>query len=193
MNNIIAFISYAVINTFTPGPNNIMSMSISSRYGFRKSLEFNLGVAAGFTGLMLICGLCFSGLEKILPAINGIMKILGAIYILYLALTILKSSNKNKKNENNDGTFIKAVLLQFINPKGVIFSITAVSTFIIPVYHSGSMLLLFSLAMAALAFISTCCWGIFGSAFNKFMAKHQKIINIMMALTLVYCAASLFI
>ncbi len=44
MPNFSAFLSYVIITTFTPGPNNIMSMSNASRYGFRKSLPFNVGV-----------------------------------------------------------------------------------------------------------------------------------------------------
>lgn len=38
MHNLPAFLSYVIITTFTPGPNNIMAMSNSSRYGFKNSL-----------------------------------------------------------------------------------------------------------------------------------------------------------
>lgn len=49
MPNFAAFISYALITTFTPGPNNIMSMSNASRYGFKKSIMFNVGVFLVFS------------------------------------------------------------------------------------------------------------------------------------------------
>lgn len=48
MPNPFAFLSYVMLTTFTPGPNNIMSMSTASKYGFRKSLRFTSGVFAGF-------------------------------------------------------------------------------------------------------------------------------------------------
>jgi hypothetical protein len=38
MPNFAAFLSYVLVTTFTPGPNNIMSMSNASRYGFKKSI-----------------------------------------------------------------------------------------------------------------------------------------------------------
>ncbi|WP_312815044.1 hypothetical protein [Sedimentibacter sp.] len=41
MPNLSAFISYAFITSFTPGPNNIMSMTNATKYGFKKSLPFN--------------------------------------------------------------------------------------------------------------------------------------------------------
>ncbi|HWJ02835.1 MAG TPA: lysine transporter LysE, partial [Verrucomicrobiae bacterium] len=37
MPNFAAFLSYVLVTSFTPGPNNIMSMSNASRYGFKKS------------------------------------------------------------------------------------------------------------------------------------------------------------
>ena len=48
MPNVFAFLSYVVVTTFTPGPNNVMSMSNASRYGFRRSMRFTTGVCAGF-------------------------------------------------------------------------------------------------------------------------------------------------
>lgn len=40
----IGFLSYVFITAFTPGPNNIMSMSNASRLGFKKAFPFNLGI-----------------------------------------------------------------------------------------------------------------------------------------------------
>ena len=48
MPNFTAFVSYVLITTFTPGPNNIMSMSNASRYGFKRSIMFNVGVFLAF-------------------------------------------------------------------------------------------------------------------------------------------------
>lgn len=48
MPNVFAFLSYVALTTFTPGPNNIMSMSNASRFGLRRSMRFTVGVCAGF-------------------------------------------------------------------------------------------------------------------------------------------------
>ena len=50
----IPFFTYAVATAITPGPNNIMSMSNGSRFGFRKAFPFNLGIGAGFSIVMLL-------------------------------------------------------------------------------------------------------------------------------------------
>ena len=42
-----SLISFVIITTFTPGPNNISSASMGIMYGYKKTLDFLLGIAAG--------------------------------------------------------------------------------------------------------------------------------------------------
>lgn len=85
------FLSYAVITTATPGPNNIMSMSNAGRYGFRRSFPFNLGIWCGFSIVMLICTFFCNTLSGVIPKIKTPMLIAGAAYMLYLAWAVLGS------------------------------------------------------------------------------------------------------
>ena len=52
--------------------------------------------------------------------------------------------------------------------------------------------LLFALLLAFIGFVFTLCWSAFGSAFRLLFSRHTKSVNTIMALLLVYCAASLF-
>ena len=49
------FVIYCFITAYTPGANNLLSMSNAIRLGFRRSVRFNLGILAGFTAGMTIC------------------------------------------------------------------------------------------------------------------------------------------
>jgi cysteine/O-acetylserine efflux protein len=40
MFNLYPFLIYMVITTFTPGPNNILSMNNGLRYGYKKRWDF---------------------------------------------------------------------------------------------------------------------------------------------------------
>jgi cysteine/O-acetylserine efflux protein len=51
---------------------------------------------------------------------------------------------------------------------------------------------LFALLLAFIGFIFTLCWSAFGSAFRLLFSRHTKSVNTIMALLLVYCAATLF-
>lgn len=193
MPNVAAFLSYVIVTTFTPGPNNIMSMSNASRYGFRKSLGFNIGVFAGFLIILALSSIFSVTLYEIIPAFKPIMTIVGAVYILWLAWKTYKSKPHNEsKVEKQTNTFMSGFLLQFVNPKVILYSITTVSTFIVPYYQSVITLVLFAFFLAGVGFIATCSWSLFGSIFQRFLVGNHKIVNTVMALLLVYCAVSLF-
>lgn len=193
MPNLLAFVSYVFITTFTPGPNNIMSMNNASRYGLKKSMPFNLGVFAGFVIIMVLCTLFSAALYRVIPSVKPFLIIIGAVYILYLAWKTLKSDPAHVEQKSATNTFSSGLLLQFVNPKVILYGITTVSTFVVPFYKSLPILLAFCISLAFIGFVSTSCWALFGSVFQRFLSGHTKIINIIMAVLLLYCAVSLFL
>jgi cysteine/O-acetylserine efflux protein len=122
------------------------------------------------------------------------MTYIGAVYILWLAWKTYKSDPHNdNKSEKQTNTFLSGLLLQFVNPKVIIYGVTTVSTFIVPYYSSVFVLTGFSVLLAFVGFVATCCWSLFGSVFQKLLVEKDKVVNIIMALLLVYCAISLFL
>lgn len=194
MPNVAAFLSYVFITTFTPGPNNIMSMSNASRYGFLKSLPFNVGIFIGFLIILALSSLFSVSLFAVIPSIKPVMTVIGAVYILWLAWKTYHSKPpSSSSDEKQTNTMTAGLLLQFVNPKVILFSITTLSTFIVPYYNSVYIVMLFGVFLAFVGFVSTCCWSLFGAVFQRFLHSHQKLINSVMALLLVYCAVSLFL
>ena len=193
MSNVTAFLSYVIITTFTPGPNNIMAMSNATRYGFKKSIRFNAGVFFGFLILMVLSSFLSVTLYSLIPSIKPVMTFIGASYILWLAWKIYKSKPHAEDESHATNTFTAGILLQFVNVKAIIYCITIVSTFIVPYYDSVFVLSIFSLFLASVSFLSTCSWAVFGSLFQKFLFKNERIVNIIMALLLVYTALSFYL
>jgi cysteine/O-acetylserine efflux protein len=198
MPNFAVFLSYVLVTSFTPGPNNIMSMSNASRYGFRKSIRFNYGVFLGFFGIALLCSVFSVALYSFIPAIKSTMTGVGAAYILWLAWKTYRSNPSGKaagegESQELPGTFLSGVMLQFVNPKVILYGITIFSTFIVPYYQSVSVLAGFALLLALVGFVSTCTWSLFGSVFQRFLVKNDRLFNGVMALLLIYCAVSLFV
>ena len=194
MPNFSAFLSYVLVTTFTPGPNNIISMSNASRYGFKKSIFFNVGIFFGFFIIIALSSIFSVTLYNLIPSVKPIMTSIGAVYILWLAWKTYKSQpHSESDNEKNTNTFLSGFLLQFVNPKVILYGVTTVSTFIVPYYKSGVVLAIFSAILASIGFVATCCWSLFGSVFQTLLIKNEKVINVVMALLLVYCAVSLFL
>jgi threonine/homoserine/homoserine lactone efflux protein len=191
---ILSFLLYVFVTSFTPGPNNIMAMLFANKYGLKKTIRFCLGVGAGFFVIMLLCSYFNLLLENFIPQIEFIMTILGAIYMLYLAIKIITSKNNDKDNDGDkNNSFLTGMLLQFINPKGILYGITAISTFILPYHTSNFSLLFYSLFLAFVGFMSTLCWSVFGSIFQTFLSKYRSQFNVIMALLLVYSAISILV
>ncbi|NLU24089.1 MAG: LysE family transporter [Clostridiales bacterium] len=188
----VHFLIYAIITAVTPGPNNIMSMSNAGRLGFQKALPFNLGIWVGFSAVMLICTFFCNTLSGIIPIIKMPMLIVGAVYMLWFAWKTFKSSPEIKEDHSRSD-FLSGLLLQFINPKIYIYCIVSMEAYILPFYQGNwSALILFALLLAVIGFAFTLCWSLFGSIFKLLFSKYAKVSNTIMALLLVYCAASLF-
>jgi threonine/homoserine/homoserine lactone efflux protein len=169
-----------------------MSMNNAKNAGFRKGMPFNLGIFAGFFAVMILCLVFSTVLYTVVPKIQFPMKILGAAYMVYLIIKTLVPS-KEHEFKNNNGSFLIGALLQLINPKLIIYGITAISSYILPVYNEIPILLLFALLLSFTGFTGTVCWALFGSLFSVLFNKHGKILNIIMAALLLYCAVSLFL
>lgn len=193
MFNLYAFLTYIFVTAYTPGPNNIMSMSNASRYGFRKSFPFNLGILLGFSIVMILCTLFSTALFQFIPTIKPYMLVIGACYMLKLAWKTWKSSSDIITKDSKGSSFISGMLLQFVNPKIFIYGITSMSSYILPNFDSQTTIIGFALLLTLVGFTGTICWAIFGTLFFKLFSKYSKIINGIMSILLVYCAISLFL
>ena len=193
MINWVSFLTYAVITAATPGPNNIMSMSNGIRKGFRGALPFNLGILTGFSIVMVLCTLFCSLLSTMIPKIKTPMLVLGAAYMLYLAWETFRSSSLIQEDHSKSG-FLSGLLLQFINPKIYIYCIMSMEAYILPYYSGQALTLLaFDLLLSLIGFVFTLAWTAFGSVFQLLFSRHARVVNTILALLLVYCAASLFL
>ncbi|MDU7337982.1 MAG: LysE family transporter [Clostridium sp.] len=189
MSNITAFLSYILILNLSPGANTILSMTNASQYKFKRSVTFNLGIGVGVFFVMLLCSIFSLTLLEIAPSIVPVMKWLGAGYILWLSWKTLKNEPMQEATEKKEeNLFMNGMLLQFINPNTFLYGLSTFSMFITPYYQSKLILLFFCLLLSLFATIATGCWTVFGFTFQKVILSHGKIMRIIMAALLVYCA-----
>jgi threonine/homoserine/homoserine lactone efflux protein len=185
------FLAYAVITAATPGPNNLMSMSNAGRLGFRKGMPFNLGVLAGFVIVMAACTLLCSLLSSVIPQIERPMRFAGAAYMLFLAWKTFKSTDGVGEAGGAKG-FWSGFLLQFVNPKIYVYGFVSMEAYVLPHFAGNPpVLAAFAVVLSMIGFTFTLCWAGFGAAFRLIFSKYAKVTNVVMALLLVYCAASL--
>lgn len=191
---LLSFLLFVIVTSFTPGPNNFMAMAFANKHGLKKTTTFCLGVGVGFFVITLLCSFFNILLTSVLPIIQFPLTIFGVGYMLYLAFKILTSKDNGGGNDEGDKNFfLIGILLQFVNPKGILFGITVVATYILPYYSSYFSYLVFSLFLGLVGVMSTFSWSLFGSIFQKFLLQYRKQFNIIMAVLLVYSAFSILV
>lgn len=193
MPNFVSFLTFSLLSVFTPGPNNIMALCNAGKYGFKKSLPFNEGVAIGFILLLGLCMIFSYALYSVLPSVKIYMEIVGAAYMLWLAWKTLRAKPHGNGTERECTTVLSGVGMQFVNPKGILFCITIAATYLAPYYKTLPPLALFTLLLSVMTLASTSLWAAFGAVFQQFIARRQTVFNIIMAVLLAYCSVSLFI
>jgi threonine/homoserine/homoserine lactone efflux protein len=194
MTPLISFLSYTFVVAFTPGPNNIISMNNARNVGLRRHLPLSGGICAGYALIMCLCLFFSALLFRLVPQIALPMKIAGALYMAFIISKIWLPAKKGGAQKSG-GNFFVGVFLGLINPKFIIFGITATSAFILPLDTRLPLIffVFFALVPAITAAVATVCWAAFGSIFNSLFRKHGTLINSIMTLLLLYCIVSLFI
>ncbi|MGD6958296.1 LysE family translocator [Rossellomorea aquimaris] len=190
--NFTSFLIYCFIITFTPGPTNIVILSTVHNLGTKKAMHFTYGATIAFGLLLVISAILNTVLLTILPKILIVMKILGSCYMFYLAYRIYKMDT-SKPAVHQSGTFMSGFLMQFLNPKVVLFTMTVIPSFILPFYISKSAVTAGVIVITVIGFMAFTTWVLFGTIFKKFLLRYNKSANVIMALLLAYSAFMLWI
>lgn len=178
----------ACITVWSPGPNNILLLSTTSKYGFKKNLKLMLGIWTGSLSLMCLSGIFCSTLGKVIPGIQPFMKYIGAAYILYLAYQTLRRLPPGENTADKEPAYLMGLFLQLLNVKIIIYGLTMFSSFILPNETRIPILFLFAVYLMILGAIGNLIWAFAGSMLKRFYTAHYKVMNVIMALLLLWCA-----
>ena len=193
-------ISFAIASFFlalAPGPDNFFVLTFSAKYGR------TLGI---LTVSGLVCG-CFIHTSLVAFGVSAlilnnsiliyILKYLGAIYLLFVAIKVYKSDNeikdlKDSKYEVNKlKVFINGLLMNILNPKVLIFFLAFFPTFIfsdsispvIQFYILGGIFMLITfIVFSSIAFFSSLIYKNFKK--YKFSTELLKWLNIIVLISI---------
>jgi threonine/homoserine/homoserine lactone efflux protein len=184
---LIAFIVFAAVMFFTPGPNNIMVLSSGLTYGFRRTVPHIAGITVGFAFMVGAVGLGFGTVFIAYPVLQTILKYAGAAYLIYLAAVIALSEPVTPGQDNRRGpmTFWGAAMFQWVNVKGWVMVIGTITAYagIASFPWNIAIQVVLSLMLGA---VSTSTWTLSGSSLRSVMTspKAVRAFNIVMAILL---------
>ena len=191
---ILSLSLFMFVTSCSPGPNNVVASHSGFNHGIKKSIPLMLGVIFGFTTMLAIVNFGLINIFNIYPIIQKILIGTGTIFLIYLAYKISFSKSSNNKNDLKPVNFTETFLYQFLNPKGVIVAVIAVSTYT----ESGINFIRYSLWMLGIAFLFAIISIIFWTFLGKFMRKfatNEKFIkwfNYVMSTLLISCIATFY-
>ena len=173
-NLIFALVSFYFVMYVTPGPNNAMVLASGLKFGFLKSIPHMTGITIGHvTQLILVC-LGLGKIFQIFPELQNVLKILCAIYLIYLGYKIIGSFSKIKDDDSRPLKFYEAALFQIVNPKAWTISSMAASGFLPKDGNLILSILFISCIALIICPISISPWAAFGSGIKN-LVKNNKI------------------
>ena len=129
MNNqdaIYLMMTYVFVGLFSPGPNVVLLTASGARFGFKATVPHILGVALGVGIIAGLTGLGIGVLILTVPWLIFGLKIVAALWILWMAWGLWQSRPVTKRKTGiRSFTFVEAVLFQAVNPKIWIVALAA--------------------------------------------------------------------
>lgn len=184
---LVAFLLFAAVTLFTPGPNNIMLLSSGLTYGFRRTLPHVAGIAIGFAFMVALMGLGLGAIFTAYPALQTFLKFAGVAYLVYLAAMIALSGPPSQVGavRGRPMTFLGAALFQWVNVKGWVIALGTITTYAALARYPWNIALQTGLILLV-GTLSSTTWALFGTALRPLLTspRNVRVFNVTMAILL---------
>ncbi len=215
--SITALAIFMLVNSITPGPNNLMLLHGSIKRGFWACRWHMLGITTGVAVMLWLSYWGMAALVVSYPAVMLIIKVLGTLYLLWLTyqmaktnfIVVVNDALKHEQYKQANTTVIEAkkrfgelplsfgqaLLFQWLNPKAWTMTVVAPS---LAIFHAGRPWLdnYPLLALCALInILSISCWAAGGHWLRKLvhLPRVMKVIHAVIILMTLYCAVTLWL
>lgn len=187
LDTIVAFLGFAFASSVTPGPNNMMLVASGMNFGLKRTLWHVAGINVGFPVMLLLSGLGLGQVFARHPAIYMAMKVIGIVYMLWLAWKIANAGPVGEGRQRAvPMTFLQAAAFQWVNPKAWAMVVGAIAAYTVPENYTVSLIII-TLLYALTGTPGSLVWAAFGSAMRTFLQDPVKVrwFNRAMAILLV--------
>ncbi len=184
----VSFVIFAVIAAVTPGPNNVMLTTTGLNFGVRRGIPHLLGICIGFPVMLALIGLGFGTLFQLFPVLHEIIKLVGIVYLVYLAWKIANARGGNDAaSPSKPISFWQSAAFQWINPKAWVMGSSALAAYTSLDDNFFLQVVIICASFAAITLPCAGAWLVFGAGLQRFLRdpKHLALFNKAMALLLI--------
>lgn len=184
---LIALVTFSIVSSVTPGPNNMMLLASGATFGFGRTIPHMVGISFGCTVMMLLLGLGLAGAIARAPWLYTVLHIASTAYLLYLSWRIATSVGVGSASARARPLGVtEAAAFQWVNPKAWAMCLGIVTGFTRPDHLTVDV----PVAALILAFVGLPCimlWACGGTVVRQLLKRPGALraFNIGMALLLV--------
>ncbi|BET10844.1 leucine efflux protein LeuE [Pandoraea sputorum] len=146
--NLWTYLAGVVVVILLPGPNSLYVLAVAAQRGVRQGYAAACGVFLGDTVLMTLAAAGVASLLHTQPALFFVVKYLGAAYLCWMGLNMLRGAIANAraarakstqtvvapKPVDADHPFKRALFISLLNPKAILFCVSFFIQFVDPGY-----------------------------------------------------------
>ena len=159
-----------------PGPNNLLSISNATRYGFRQSCLAGLGRLLAFVGMLTLAS---AGLAVVLHTSEILffgIKMIGAAYLFYLAFQLWRANPGEAVESASPRVGLLALARQEFwvaagNPKAILIFTAFLPQFIDPAQPSGPQFAVLGAMFLVLEWIAIAIYAYMGLHMRRWFSQ----------------------
>ena len=174
VNLFFALVSFYFVMYITPGPNNAMVLTSGIKFGFLKTIPHMSGITIGHVLQTIVVCLGLGKIFQMFPEIQDFLKIICALYLLYLGYKIIGSFSKIKDDGSRPLKFYEASLFQLVNPKAWTISTMVASGFLPKDERLIISISFISITALIICPLSISVWAAFGSGIRNLVKNNKK-------------------
>ena len=186
IDTLLSLAFYAFVTTVTPGPNNLMLLASGVNFGLKRTLPHIAGIIVGFALLVFAVGFGFAELFRAFPPLYTVVRIVGALYLIWLAWRIATAPAPSAgESRGKPLSFLGAALFQWVNPKAWVMAVGASANYL-PAEANITLVLIVALTCTVVNAPSVGIWAVFGAALQGWLGKprNRRVFNVVMAVLL---------
>lgn len=187
MEQLALLVGFSFVSSITPGPNNILLWASGATFGFRRTVPHVLGTAIGIGGMALVAAVAAGAILAAVPQLATAMKVAGSIYLLWLAIQIVRAGALERTDVARPFGLVSAAAFQLVNPKAWIFALGAVTTFRpaeLPALAGGTFV---ALTMMLVVVPTAAVWAGAGDALSRFISspRARRVVSVFLTVMLI--------
>ncbi|MBY7842667.1 LysE family translocator [Vibrio fluvialis] len=168
---------FAFVGAVSPGPVNVMATYAGAQFGWRKASIHVLGASVAYVLVVFICGVALGEMSQGIPLLVPVMRWVGSLYLLYLAVRILLAKDLGLNSNPQmamKALFVQGSLIQLLNPKAWIFASSGVSLYVLNQVNTHSALGWFCSLSLVICFIGVGVWAVLGQSVAQWLNSPRR-------------------